>query len=98
MLVLYQLIIINGSSQNEQHNWKPLPVRPGSLKGWLDSRVRHHHYKSRKNGSVIKAHDGSQIRIWYSVGNWKNAASVKMIDDNTVFIGVPEEGWKGGGR
>ena len=92
------LIGIQNAYQLESKYWKPVPVSIDSLKGWLDSRVRHGYYKSRKNGSVIKSHDGSQIGIWYSVGNWKNAATVKMIDENTVFVGIPEEGWKGGGR
>jgi hypothetical protein len=92
------VISIQNSYQLESKYWKPVPVFPDSLKEWMDSRVRHGYYKSRKNGSAIKSHDGSQIGIWYSVGNFKNAATIKMIDDNSVFVVTPAEGWKGGGR
>ena len=92
------VIGIQNGYQLQSKYWKPVPVSNDALKGWMDSRVRHGYYKSRKNGSVIKSHDGSQIGIWYSIGNFKNAATVKMIDGNTVFVGIPEEGWKGGGR
>jgi hypothetical protein len=80
--------------QNEYHLesklWKPVELTQILLKKWLemDGHPRPGHNMT-SNGSDILTPDGRQIGIWYAVKNWKDRATVKMIDDKTVNVSLP---------
>ena len=77
--------------RNEYHLeskfWKTVDLTPTRLKRWLEMNGRPRpEYDFNKNGSEILSPDGTQIGIWYAIKNWKERATVKMIDDKTVNI------------
>jgi hypothetical protein len=86
--------------RNEYHlestYWKPVELTEELLKRWLEmgGRSRDGYYLN-KNGSDLLTPDGKQIGIWYAVRNWKDRATVKMIDDKTVNISPPLEANQG---
>jgi hypothetical protein len=72
--------------------WKPVELTPNLLKEWLErGRRPRDGYDLSNNGSDIIAPDGRQIGIWYSVRNWKDWATVEMIDDKTFIVSTPIE-------
>ncbi len=91
------MIGIQNEFRLESKYWKQVEPNQDLLKKWFDRQRLEQGYVWKKNGSQIISPDGNPIGIWYSLGKWKNSAMVKMIDDNTVFIGHPVEGRKGGG-
>ena len=80
--------------RNEYHleskYWKPVDLTVTQLKRWLEmgGRSRDGYYLN-KNGAALLTPDGGQIGIWYAVRNWKDRATVKMIDDKTVNVSPP---------
>jgi hypothetical protein len=82
--------------RNEYHLeskfWKPVDLTQTLLKRWLEMgghpRVG---YNLTRNGSEILSPDGRPIGIWYAVRNWKDRATVKMIDEKTVNVSPPLE-------
>lgn len=80
--------------QNDYHleskYWKPVDLTVTQLKRWLEmgGRSRDGYYLN-KNGAALLTPDGGQIGIWYAVRNWKDRATVKMIDDKTVNVSPP---------
>jgi hypothetical protein len=79
--------------RNEYHLkskfWKPVELTQKLLKRWLERGHTRVGYNLTRNGSEILAPDGSQIGIWYAVKNWKDRATVKMIDEKTVNVSTP---------
>jgi len=74
----------------ESKFWKPVELTPTQLKKWLEMGGRPRQgYDLSRNGSEIVTPDGKQIGIWYAVKNWKDRATVKMIDDKTVNVSTP---------
>jgi hypothetical protein len=84
------IIGIRNEYHLESKFWKPVELTQKLLKRWLEmgGRSRDGYYMNR-NGSDILTPDGRQIGIWYSVKNWKDRATVKMIDDKTVNVSPP---------
>jgi hypothetical protein len=84
------VIGIRNEYRLESRYWKPVDLTQTLLKKWLemDGQPRPGHNMYR-NGSDIIAPDGRQIGIWYAVKNWKDRATVKMIDDKTVNVSPP---------
>jgi hypothetical protein len=82
--------------RNEYHLeskfWKPVDLTQTLLKRWLEMGGRsRENYDLSRNGSEILAPDGRQVGIWYALKNWKDRATVKMIDDKTVAVSTPLE-------
>jgi hypothetical protein len=93
--------------RNEYHLeskfWKPVDLTQTLLKRWLEMGSRSKHtYSLNRRGSDLLTPDGRPIGIWYAVRNWRDRATVKMIDDKTVNVSHPfetnPEKKKGGGR
>lgn len=84
------VIGIQNEYRLESKYWKPVELTQTLLKKWLemDGRPRPG-YNLTRNGSDIIAPDGRQIGVWYAVKNWKDRATVKMIDDKTVNVSPP---------
>lgn len=84
------LLGIRNEYRLESRYWKPVDLTQPVLKKWLeiDGRPRPG-YNLTRNGSDIMAPDGRQIGVWYAVRNWKDRATIKMIDDNTVNVSPP---------
>ena len=76
--------------------WKPVELTPNMLKKWLEYRGPRYGYDLTNNGSEILAPDGRQIGIWYSVKDWRDWATVEMIDEKTFIVSPPKK--KAGGR
>ncbi len=81
--------------QNEYHLeskfWKPIDLTQTQLKRWLEMGGRpRQDFDLNRNGSEILSPDGRQIGIWYALKNWKDRATVKMIDDKTVAVSTPK--------
>ena len=74
----------------ESKYWKPVDLTQTQLKRWLEmgGRSRDDYYPN-KNGAALLTPDGRQIGIWYAVKNWRDRATVKMIDDKTVNVSPP---------
>jgi len=77
--------------RNEYHLeskfWKPVDLTQTLLKRWFDIlNASRNGFTLNQNGSEIVTPDGRQIGIWYALKNWKERATVKMIDDKTVNI------------
>ncbi len=84
------IIGIRNEYHLESKFWKPIDLTKTQLKRWLEmgGRSRDDYYPN-KNGSDILAPDGGKIGVWYAVKNWKDRATVKMIDDKTVNVSPP---------
>ena len=84
------LIGIQNEFHLESKFWKPVELTQELLKRCLEmgGRSRDDYYLNN-NGSDILAPDGGKIGIWYAVKNWKDRATVKMIDDKTVNVSPP---------
>ena len=84
------IIGIRNEYHLESKFWKPVDLTKTQLKRWLEmgGRSRDDYYPN-KNGADILAPDGGKIGIWYAVKNWKDRATVKMIDDKTVNVSPP---------
>ena len=84
------IIGIRNEYHLESNFWKPVELTHELLRRWLEmgGRSRDDYYP-KKNGSDILAPDGGQIGVWYAVKNWKDRATVKMIDDKTVNVSPP---------
>ena len=85
------LIGIRNEYHLESRFWKPVELTQDLLKRWLEWGHTRQGYDLSRNGSEILAPDGRQIGIWYAVRNWKDRATVKMIDDKTVNVSPPLE-------
>jgi hypothetical protein len=86
------LIGIQNEYRLESKFWKPVDLTTTQLKKWLELGGRPRPgYNLDRNGSDILAPDGRQVGIWYAVKNWKDRATVKMIDDKTLNISPPLE-------
>jgi len=85
------LIGIQNGYHLESRFWKPVELTQDLLKRWLEWGHTRLGYDLSRNGSEILAPDGRQIGIWYAVRDWKDWATVKMIDDKTVNISPPLE-------
>jgi hypothetical protein len=86
------LIGIQNEYRLESKFWQPVDLTQTQLKRWLEMGGRPRPgYNLDRNGSDILAPDGRQVGIWYAVKNWKDRATVKMIDDKTVNISPPLE-------
>lgn len=84
------LIGIRNEYRLESKYWIPVELDQTVLKKWLEMGGRPRPgYNLTRNGSDIIASDGQQIGIWYAVRNWKDWATVKMIDDKTVVVSTP---------
>ena len=86
------LIGIQNDFHLESKFWKPVELTHKQLKRWFEKGgiSRRDHDLSR-NGAEILAPDGRQIGIWYAMKNWKDRATIKMIDDKTVNVSPPIE-------
>jgi len=84
------IIGIQNEYRLESKYWKPVDLTQTLLKRWLEmgGRSRDDYYPN-KNGAALLTPDGRQIGIWYAVKNWKDRATVKMIDDKTVNVSSP---------
>ena len=84
------IIGIRNEYHLESKFWKPVELTHELLKRWLEmgGRSRDDYYLNN-NGSDILAPDGEKIGIWYAVKNWKDRATVKMIDGKTVNVSPP---------
>ena len=84
------IIGIQNEYRLESKFWKPVDLTKTQLKRWLEmgGRSRDDYYPN-KNGAALLTPDGSQIGVWYAVKNWKDRATVKMIDDKTVNVSPP---------
>jgi len=76
--------------------WKPVELTPKMLKKWLEYRGPRDGVDLSRKGSDILAPDGRQIGIWYSVKDWRDWATVEMIDEKTFIVSPPKK--KAGGR
>lgn len=86
------LIGIRDEYRLESKFWKPVDLTKTQLKKWLEMGGRPRPgYNLDRNGSDIIGPEGSQVGIWYAVKNWKDRATIKMIDDKTVNISPPLE-------
>ena len=84
------VIGIRNEYRLESKYWKPVELTQTLLKKWLEMNGQPRPgYNMFKNGSDIIAPDGRQIGVWYAVKNWKDRATVKMIDDKTVNVSPP---------
>ena len=84
------IIGIQNEYRLESKFWKPVDLTKTQLKRWLEmgGRSRDDYYPN-KNGAALLTPDGSQIGVWYAVKNWKDRATMKMIDDKTVNVSPP---------
>ena len=86
------LIGIQNEFRLESNFWKPVELTHERLKRWFEkggmSRLD---YDLSRNGAEILAPDGRQIGIWYAMRNWRDRATIKMIDNNTVNVSTPIE-------
>lgn len=87
------LIGIQNEFHLESKFWKPVELTHKLLKRWFDiGGISRDDYDLSRNGAEILAPDGRQIGIWYAMRNWKDRATIKMIDDKTVNVSPPIEG------
>ena len=81
------IIGIRNEYHLESKFWKPVDLTQTLLKRWFDIlNASRNGFTLNQNGSEIVTPDGRQIGIWYALKNWKERATVKMIDDKTVNI------------
>ncbi len=81
------MIGIRNEYHLESKLWKPVDLTQTLLKRWFDIlNASRNGFTLNQNGSEIVTPDGRQIGIWYALKNWKERATVKMIDDKTVNI------------
>jgi len=71
--------------------WKPVELTQKLLKKWLDYRGPRDGFDLTNNGSDIMAPDGRQIGIWYSVKDWRDWATVEIIDEKTFRVSPPKK-------
>ena len=83
------IIGIRNEYHLESKFWKPVELTQKLLKRWLERGHSRYGYDLTINGSDILTPDGRQIGIRYAVKNWKDRATVKMIDDKTVNVSPP---------
>ncbi len=72
----------------ESKFWKPVELTPEQLKKWLTWRGSTHIYERNHYGGDIISPAGKQIGIWYTVSLHTDYGIVKMIDDQTVVVGL----------
>ncbi len=86
------LIGIQNDFHLESKFWKPVELTHKQLKRWFEKGgISRRDYDLSRNGAEILAPDGRQIGIWYAMKNWKDRATIKMIDDKTVNVSPPIE-------
>ena len=86
------IIGVRNEYRLESKFWKPVDLTKTQLKRWFEKAGRSRDgYYLNKNGAALLTPDGSQIGVWYAVRNWKDRATVKMIDDKTVNVSPPLE-------
>ena len=69
--------------------WIPVDLTPEQLKRWVDYFGPTTQSFRNANGSEILTEGGQKIGVWYAFRNWKDWATVKMIDDHVVNISTP---------
>ena len=85
------VIGIRNEYRLESKFWKPVEPTQKLLKNWLEWRWGQSRdgFNFERNGQDILAPDGRQIGVWYAVKNWKEWATVKMINDKTFVVSPP---------
>lgn len=71
--------------------WKPVELTPDQLKKWMIYFGSSTTSDQPFNGSEILTPDGNRIGIWYAFKDWRDWASVAMIDEKMVNISTPIE-------
>ena len=84
------IIGIRNEYHLESKFWKPVELTHKLLKRWFEKGgISRDDRDLSRNGAEILAPDGRQIGIWYAMRNWKDRATIKMIDDKTVNVSTP---------
>jgi len=84
------LIGIQNEFHLESKFWKPVELTHKLLKRWFEKGgISRDGRDLSRNGAEILAPDDRQIGIWYAMRNWKDRATIKMIDDKTVNVSTP---------
>ncbi len=69
--------------------WVPVALTRDRLKDWVNYYGSQTNYLQGSNGSDILTEDGKKIGVWYAFIDWKDWATVKMIDKKVVSISTP---------
>lgn len=72
--------------------WKPVDLTSERIRSWLNFSNWSSKLFLRNNGSDILTKDGKKIGIWYAFIDWKDWATIKMIDEQVVNISTPIPG------
>ncbi len=72
--------------------WRPVDLTSERIRSWLNFSNLKSKYFLRNNGSDILTEDGRKIGIWYAFIDWKDWATIKMIDEQVVNISTPIPG------
>jgi hypothetical protein len=69
--------------------WVPVALTQDQLKAWVDYPDPSTKYFQGNNGAEILTEDGKRIGVWYALIDWRDWATVKMIDEHVVNISTP---------
>ena len=69
--------------------WQPVDLTSERIRSWLNFSNLKSKYFLRNNGSDILTEDGKKIGIWYAFIDWKDWATIKMINERVVNISTP---------
>ena len=71
--------------------WKPVDITTEQLKHWVLNPSRQAQFDSSTYGRFIMDDKGQRIGFWYSIVDWRDIATVKMLDATTVQVSTPVE-------
>lgn len=69
--------------------WKPVDMTEKQLKRWVITNSRRAYYDSNHYGRYILDDKGQRLGVWYSLKNWRDFASVRILDERTVQVSTP---------
>lgn len=75
--------------------WKPVEMSEEKLKRWVRDPSRRGLYYPYTFGRYLLDADGGQMGLWYSLRDWRDFMTVKMLDGTRVQVSTPiDEGYR----
>jgi hypothetical protein len=75
--------------------WKPVDMTAARLKSWVKNPARRGHYYPYTFGRYLLDDGGERVGLWYSLRDWRESATIKILEDNRIQVSTPmDEGYR----